>query len=335
MRVATIPAMTARPRSLLILGGTGFVGRALLHRLASDPAHAGTRLIVPSRRPAQAKALAMLPGVELVRADVHDPVQLTKLLADDACDAVINLVAILHGSAADFDQVHVQLARKLVTALTLATARAKRPEAVRLLHVSALGVDPNGPPAPSRYLRSKTEAEAVLRSALPTQLTVLRPSVIFGAEDAFVNLFADLQALLPVMPLGGSTARFQPVWVGDVATALQRCLADPSTQGQTFEATGPEPLSLAEIVRLAGRWSGSPRPILPLPEALARLQAAALGCLPGKPLMSGDNIDSMKVPNVASGKLPGLKALGITPRSMTSVMAPLLARRIKPPSNWN
>lgn len=308
-------------RSVLILGGTGFVGRSLVARLVR--ARPGLRIRIPSRRPARAKALVMLPGVELVAADVHDPATLARLVA--GADAVINLVAILHGSAAQFEAAHVTLPQRLADAC----AQAGVPQ---LLHVSALGVPlgEGGAPlgdaaqAPSSYLRTKTRGEAVLRaSGVPLQ--VLRPSVIFGADDRFLNLFATLQSLLPVMALAGADATFQPVWVEDVAEALVRLLDAPA--GQTIEAAGPKVWRLAQIVRAAGVWSGHPRPLLKLPLAAGRLQAVALGLLPGEPLMSPDNLDSMRVPNIISGRLPGLAALGLTPTPLEAVMPEVLAQR--------
>jgi uncharacterized protein YbjT (DUF2867 family) len=300
---------------ILVLGGTGFVGRHLCERLVDRNGGGGGLILVPSRRPARAKHIQMLPTVELVQADVHDPVQLRRLVA--GCDAVINLVAILHGRAADFDRVHVALPRQLAQVCAEQGVR-------RLLHVSALGV---GEGSPSHYLRTKTEGEAVLRAQPGLELTVLRPSVIFGAEDRFLNLFAALQRCFPVLPLAGAQARFQPVWVGDVAQALVNALDRPDTIGQTYECAGPQVYTLAELVRLAGELSGHPRPIVPLPEVLGRLQALALECLPGEPLMSRDNIASMRVPNVASGRLPGLQALDITPVDLPSVAAGYLGGR--------
>ena len=194
----------------------------------------------------------------------------------------------------------------------------------RLVHVSALGVA-DAATAPSLYLRSKAQGEQLLRGAPGLALTLLRPSVIFGAEDRFINLFAALQAFAPVMPLAGAAARFQPVWVDDVAHAIVACLKDPRHIGKTFECAGPQVLTLRELVQRAGRWSGHARPVLPLPEWAGRVQAALLGLLPGEPLMSADNLASMRVPNVASGRLPGLAELGIEPTSLTTVMAPWLA----------
>jgi uncharacterized protein YbjT (DUF2867 family) len=298
---------------IVVLGGSGFVGRALCRRLAARwPA---LRVLVPTRRLPHAKALRTLPTVDIVPADVNDPAALPALLA--GADAVVNLVAILHGSEEAFEQAHVVLPRHL--------AAASRAAGVgRMVHVSALGVASD---APSMYLRSKARGEQVLRDGgLP--LSLLRPSVIFGAEDRFLNLFAELQALAPVLPLAGSSARFQPVWVEDVAEALVRVLAaTPGSTPPVIECAGPQVLTLSELVRLAGRWAGHERPQIPLPLSLGRLQAALMEWAPGPTLMSRDNVDSMGVPNVAGGTLPGLEALGIAPASVESVMPALLAGR--------
>ena len=300
------------PDNILVLGGTGFVGRAVCERLAERSS--GGRLIVPTRRLQHGDRVRALPTVELVAANVHDETQLARLVAQ--ADAVINLVAILHGSAAAFQQAHVELPRKIARACQAAGVR-------RLVHVSALGV---GPGAPSNYLRSKTEGEAVLQAAA-LDLTLLRPSVIFGTEDRFLNVFAQLQSLAPVLPLAGSGAQFQPVWVEDVASAVVRCLDDLGSIGKTYELTGPQVYTLSELVRLAGRWSGHERPQIPLPAFIGRLQALSMEMLPGQPLMSRDNIDSMAVPNIATGTLPGLDALGITATAMEAVAPGYLGGR--------
>ncbi len=290
---------------ILVLGGTGFVGRAVCERLVERGAGSGL-VRVPTRRLARGNNVRALPTVEVVEANVHDAAQLQKLLS--GVDAVINLVAILHGSAADFERTHVTLPQTLATACKAAGVK-------RLVHVSALGV---GADAPSNYLRSKTKGEAVLQAA-GLELTMLRPSVIFGTEDRFLNVFASLQSVAPVMPLAGSGARFQPVWVEDVASAVVRCLDQPATVGQVYECCGPTVYTLSQLVRLAGRWSGHERPQIPLPEAVGMLQALTMEFLPGEPLMSRDNVASMRRPNVASGQLPGLAALGITATAMEAV----------------
>jgi NADH dehydrogenase len=243
-------------RHIAVTGGTGFVGQAVCEQLVERSGGAGGRIVVPTRRIRRGQAVQSLPTVERVQADVHDERALARVLA--GCDAVVHLVAILHGSEADFQRVHVELPRKLVAACRAAGVR-------RIVHVSALGVAPD---APSRYLRSKAAGERVLLES-GLDVTVLRPSVIFGARDRFLNLFAQLQALAPFMPLGGADARFQPVWVEDVAAAAVRCLDRPQTIGQTIECAGPDVLTLAQLVRLAGRLAGCERPVLPLPEAIA------------------------------------------------------------------
>jgi NADH dehydrogenase len=300
-------------KRVLLLGGTGFVGRHVCERLA----RLQWAMTVVTRRASHAATVQHLPGLTVLQADVHDEAALRQLLPGH--DAVVNLVAILHGDAAAFERVHVELPAKLARACLGTGVR-------RLVHVSALGADASAADtAPSLYLRSKSRGEAALQKAAAQglQLTVLRPSVIFGADDRFLNLFAALQRVLPVVPLAGAQARFQPVWVEDVASAIVHCLQDVRTIGQTYELCGPSVYTLKELVQLAGRAAGvrhgRGRPVLPLPMALGRLQALLMEWLPGEPLLSRDNLDSMRVDNVATGRLPGLSALGITPTGPTAV----------------
>ena len=300
--------------NILILGGTGFVGRSVCDKLVAGSGGAPGRLVVPTRFPGRVGDLLSLPGVEIARANVHDDAELRRLVRGR--DAVIQLVATLHGSEAEFQRVHVDLPRRLADACVAGGVR-------RVVHVSSLGAAED---APSKYQRSKARGEAVLRQA-PLDLTILRPSVIFGEHDRFLNQFATLQRVFPLMPLAGANAKFQPVWVEDVALAIVRSLVDRSTMGQTIECVGPHVYTLRELVQLAGRWSGHERRIVALPESLGKLQAGLLELLPGEPLMSRDNVDSMKVDNVATGRLPGLARLGIAPRSIESVMPPILGRR--------
>ena len=300
-------------KRVLVLGGSGFLGSHVCNKLAALP----WRITLPTRREANASHLQHLPQVDVLQADVHDAAVLRQLVAEH--DAVLNLVAILHGDAAAFERTHVELVKTLARACLDAGVH-------RLVHVSALGADGQAPEkAPSMYLRSKSAGEAALVRAATEglKLTLLRPSVIFGAQDKFLNLFARLQTLFPIIPLAGAQARFQPVWVEDVAQAIVHSLQDPGTAGKTYELCGPQVFTLKELMQLAGRLSGvrrgRGRPIVALPETLGRLQARLMEWLPGAPLMSRDNLDSMRIDNVASGKLPGLQALGVTPASLLAI----------------
>ena len=299
---------------ILVLGGSGFVGRHACEQLA----RMGWQVTVPTRRAINASSVQSLPGLTVLEASVHKEADLARLMPGH--DAVVNLVAVLHGSEARFENVHVELPAKISNAM-------KKAGVSRLVHVSALGAETQ---APSMYLRSKARGETTLQGA-GLQLSVLRPSVVFGAEDKFLNLFADLQAVAPFMPLAGSGTRFQPVWVADVAGAVVACLKQPSTIGQTYELCGPEVMTLAELVQRAGQWAGvnhgQGRPILPLPNWVGWLQAAAMELAPGEPLMSRDNLASMKVDNVATGRLPGLSALGISAASAAGIAPGYLGHR--------
>jgi uncharacterized protein YbjT (DUF2867 family) len=305
-------------RRVLVLGGTGFVGRALCDQWFAGPLPAAGRLLVPTRRRAHAAHLLTWPGVDVIEANVHDDTALAELVAQ--ADAVVNLVAILHGTPAQFEQAHVVLPQRLRLACERAGVK-------QLVHVSALGVPEQAQQAPSHYLRTKALGEAALRASSSLVVTVLRPSVIFGAHDKFLNLFAAMQAVAPFVPLASASARFQPVWVQDVAKALVHVLQQPKAEGGVYECAGPDVLTLADLVRLAGKYSGHPRAVLPMPDVVGRIQAAILQRLPGAPLMSSDNLDSMRVPNVATGQCPGLQALGITPSSLHAVAPGYLSSR--------
>ena len=301
-------------KKVLIFGGTGFVGSQVCEKLNQLPC----RVTVATRRSSSAHHLQMLPLVDIAQIDLQDSAALAALVAGH--DAVVNLIAILHGSEAAFQKVHVQWPLSLARACKAAGMR-------RLVHVSALGASTD---SASMYQRSKARGEAALLGA-GLDVTVLRPSVIFGADDKFLNTFASLQQIFPVIPLAGSKARFQPVWVGDVASALVHCLQDTATIGQVYEACGPDVFSLKQLVQLAGRYAGiahgQGRPVIGLPDALARVQAFVMELAPGDPVLSRDNLDAMKTDNIASGKLPGLEALGITPSSLAAIGPTYLGAR--------
>ncbi len=316
-------------KKVLILGGSGFVGLHVCEKLVAHEWH----LTVLTRRMANAQNLLTLPNLTLLEVDVHDEAALTHALAGH--DAVVNLVAILQGDQAQFDRVHLELPKKLARACKAAGVR-------KLVHLSALGANADNPQAaPSMYLRSKGAGEAALIEAAGAglnsafELALLRPSVIFGAEDKFLNVFAELQRVLPVMPLAGAHARFQPVWVEDVAAAVVSCLerggmAPADAAPRILELCGPEVFELEDLVHLAAQLSGIRgglgRPVLELPEWAGRLQARLMELAPGTPKMSRDNLDSMRVDNVASGKLPGLESLGITPSALRPIAQEYLTR---------
>ncbi len=272
-----------------ILGGTGFVGRHIVSRLAER----GIRVRIPTRHPQRHRDLKVLPQVELVAGDTHDPATLSRFFAGS--DAVINLVGILNEKGHDgsgFQKVHAEFTAQ---ALAAAEARGVR----RFVQMSALKADMPDPP--SHYLRSKAAAERAVFATKAFPVTVFRPSVIFGPEDSFLNRFAGLLKIAPFMPLARAEARFAPVFVGDVADHFVHCLEDPETYGKGFELCGPRIYTLHDLVRYTGRLTGRRRPILALPDWAGRLQASVFEFLPGKPL-SRDNLASLSIDSVCTGE---------------------------------
>lgn len=291
--------------TVCVIGGSGFVGRHICHRLAAR----GYRVRVPTRDPERAKQLILLPTVELIAADVHDADDLARAIRGG--EAVINLVGVLHdaGGRHGFAQAHVALARK--------AAAACRQEGIqRYIHMSALNADPKGP---SAYLRSKGEAEAAVRGP-GLDVTVFRPSVIFGREDSFLNLFANLLRYLPVVFLGSPNARFQPVFVEDVAAAFVKSLEDLMSFGKIYELCGPKVYTLRELVAYVGRTTGHARPVIGLNDTLSYWQAFAMEWLPVK-LLTRDNYYSMKVDSVCRCEFP----FGIRPAALEAVAPAWLA----------
>ncbi|WP_041381924.1 complex I NDUFA9 subunit family protein [Spiribacter curvatus] len=294
-----------RIQTVCILGGTGFVGRQIANRLANTP----IRIKVLTRRRERNRHLLPIPNLELVEANIHDPAELAHQL--EGVDAVINLVAILNESSKPgrgFETVHVELVEKLLEACQTAGVR-------RLLHMSALGAAVDGP---SRYQQTKGEGERLALAANGDDLavTVFKPSVVFGAADGFLNTFAGMLKLAPVMPLPTPNAKFQPVYVDDVAAAFEHSLTDRRTFGRTYELGGPNVYTLETLVRYVARLLGLKRAIIGLPDGLSRLQGRILQRFPGKPY-TYDNYLSSQVDNVCSHN--GLPELGVHPTSLEAV----------------
>lgn len=294
------------PRSICLLGGTGFLGTQLCARLAAD----GRRLTVLTRHVANGRHLQVLPSLRVLRADVSDPAQLAAAIAGH--DAVVNLVGILNErgrGGAGFRAAHAGVTRALVTA-------CRRARVDRAILVSALNADADH--GASHYLRSKGEAERVLRNEGGPDLrwTVFRPSVMFGDGDSFTTRFARLLAATPVLPLARPHARLAPVWVGDVVAALQRALDDPATGGECFSLCGPDVVTLREVVCWIRDQLGLRRAVVGLPDPVGRLQALVMDFVPGKPF-STDNFRTLGVDSVCAES--GFARLGLRPHALTSL----------------
>jgi NADH dehydrogenase len=294
---------------ILLIGGNGFVGRVLAAQLQAE----GYSVLLPTRHLVAARELRMLPKIHLEDADVHEFDALQELCSRvKPQGAVINLVGVLHDKPAEpygkiFQAAHVDLPKKIITAMQMHGLS-------RYLHMSALGAQSNGP---SMYQRSKGDGEAAVKAS-NLDWTIFRPSVIFGVQDQFINLFAKLTKLFPAMPLANSGAQFQPVSVDDVATAFTKSLKMPSTIHQTYDLVGPTVYSMKEIVEFAARKSHTHCAVIPMPAFVGHLQALAFEFLPIPTLMSRDNIASMKAPNILP--LNGIDALptvfGISRRTL-------------------
>ena len=280
---------------VLVLGGSGFIGRHLVAGLARRE----IKVTVPSRRRERAKHLIVLPTVDVVEANVGDQAVLERLAR--AQDAVVNLVGILHG---DFERAHAELPQAIVAACRAAGVR-------RLLHMSALGADVQGP---SEYQRSKAKGEQAVREAKDLDVTVFRPSVAFGPEDRFLNRFAAMARFMPVLAVPCPQARFQPVYVGDVARAMAAALDDNASHAKVYELGGPHEYTLKQLVELVCSLTERRRLVIGLPDWASRMQAFVLEKLPGR-LLTRDNYRSMQVPNTTRSPFP----FGIVPQALEAV----------------
>jgi uncharacterized protein YbjT (DUF2867 family) len=297
-------------QKICILGGTGFVGRHLATRLANR----GYSLRVLTRHPQRHREIEILPGAELIGADIHDP----KILAEQfaGCDAVINLVGVLHEySNQSFRMVHAELPAKVVEACRATGIK-------RLLHMSALHADATK--GPSQYLFTKGEGEKTVLQAQDLAVTTFKPSIIFAPDDDFFNKFAGLLKFSLALPLACPNSRFAPVYVEDVAQAFEVALENDATLGQSYELCGPRVYTFKEIVEDIARMLGKKRLVVGLPDSLARLQGKIFGMLPVK-IFTTDNYLSLQVDSVCSCN--GLEALGITPHSVEGIMPAHFASR--------
>ena len=273
---------------ILLIGGNGFVGRVIAAQLQL----AGYSVLVPTSHMVAARELRMLPKVHVEDADIHDFDELQSLCERIGPNgAVINLVGVLHDKPAQpygevFKAAHVELPKNIITAMQLHGLK-------RYLHMSALGADSKGP---SMYQRSKGDGEAAVKAS-NLDWTIFRPSVIFGAQDQFINLFSKLTKLFPAMPLANHQAQFQPVSVDDVASAFVKSLSMPQTIHQSYDLVGPTVYTMKEIVEFAAHKAKTSCAIIPVPAFVGYIQALAFEFLPGPTLMSRDNIASMQLPN--------------------------------------
>ena len=300
-------------KTVTLFGGTGFVGRYVAQMLAQR----GWRIIVASRHPDRAlplKTAGAVGQVVPVFADIRDDGSVAAAVA--GADAVVNLVGILFERGKQrFDSIHGEAAGRVARAAAAAGA-------IRFVQISAIGASAN---SPSAYARTKAAGEAAVRAAVPAA-AILRPSVVFGPEDGFFNLFANLARTAPFLPLfGGGTTRFQPVYVRDVAAAVVACLEQDGTAGQTYELGGPRVYSFRELMELTLQQTGRRKRLVSLSWGMAAFEAKLLGLLP-KPPLTPDQVVQLKIDNVVSPDIKSLADLGIQPTPAELILPSYLDR---------
>ncbi len=298
-----------------VFGGSGFIGRYVVKRLA----HKGFVVRVAVRDPEAALFLKPMGGVgQVVPLYASLTNEATVHRAVDGADLVVNTVGILAESrSGDFQRIHAEGAG-------LVAHLCARSSVGRLVHISAIGADPH---AASRYAATKGTGEASVRAAFP-DATILRPSLVFGPEDHLFNRFAGMARVFPFMPVICGETRFQPVYVGDVADAVMAALAAPDSPGSVYELGGPRVWPFRDLLAYILTETGRHRPMVDIPLWAARLQAFFMEWVPGKPL-TRDQLLMLQRDNVASGELPGLKELGVVPTPVELVV-PLYLRRFQP-----
>lgn len=296
-------------RLVTLVGGGGFLGRHAAQALMA----AGARVRIVQRHPRRAfavRALGNLGQVQFVAADAADPAMMAQALAGS--DAVVNLIGILKGN---FERAHVTTARIVAEAAHAAGCHA-------LVQISAIGADAD---SPSAYGRSKAAGEAAVRAAFPTA-TILRPSIIFGHDDQFINRFATLIGMAPVIPVMAPTTRFQPVFVGDVAAAITAAVADPGSHGgKLYELGGPQVLSMRALYEWIAAKTGKSPLFIDVPDIAGSALATATGWLPGAPI-TRDQWAMLGRDNVAGAHVPGLAELGVAPTALDTAAAGWLER---------
>lgn len=293
-------------KQVSVLGGSGFVGSAVVAALQK----AGFQVRVLTRRPSRAKHLKLLPNVKVIGCDIFDAEALHDALLGS--DAVVNLIGVLHQSKRfSFDRMHHQLPLML-------GKMCKSLNIKRVIHMSSLGSSND---APSEYLRSKAAGEAALKAVPGLALTIFKPSVIFGRQDHFVNLFASLAKWLPVIMLAKPKAKFQPIWVEDVAECVVKSLQMFGISGKTYELAGPKVYTLKELLQLIMQTLKVKRPVVGLSDRLSYVQAFVMEWLPIK-LLSRDNIKSMEVDSVSTQSFPTI--FGMQPTALETEIEEML-----------